>query len=299
MSPLYDAHSYLLEREVLRVAAKKKPDIVHLMYLETDLGLLGDRTNLRGGALIATTHQPRSWWNLVHGRPEVVRALDGLIVLTDDEANYWEKVLPGRVWVARHGVDIEFFCPSENEAAETSEPRCLVVGHWLRDLPTLARVVDLLGERTPSLGFDIVIPLVARSDDVLMRLARHRNVSFFANLSDEELRDFYRRSAVLLLPMIDATANNAILEAQACGTPIVSTAVGGINTYVTPSFADLLPVGDAEGIADAVVRLVKSDDERAARARAARDHAVENLSWRRLAPRALEVYENVLRKKGG
>jgi glycosyltransferase involved in cell wall biosynthesis len=119
-------------------------------------------------------------------------------------------------------------------------------------------------------------------------------VVFHAGLSDEELRDLYRRSTLLLLPMLDATANNAILEAQACGTPIVSTDIGGVASYVDSSFADLLPVGDVEGLVDAVVTLVESRDELERRGRAARDHAVQHLSWQRLAPRIFTIYENVL-----
>ena len=295
-SPIYDAHSFLLEREVERTVRRERPDIVHLMYLEKDFGRLADRSRTDGCALIATAHQPRSWWTLVHGNPEVVRSLDAIIALTDREAEFWEEILPGRVFVAPHGVDVEFFCPAENSTVQPSEPRCLVVGHWLRDLRTLGQTVDLLVERRPGIGFDFVIPVVARSTDALLRIARHDSVAFHAGLSDEELRNLYRHSTLLLLPMLDATANNAILEAQACGTPIVSTDVSGVASYVDSSFADLLPVGDVEGLADAVVRLVESDSERERRCRAARDHAVEHLAWQRLAPRMLEVYEGVLRR---
>ena len=293
-SPLYDTFSYLLEREVERSLRRHHPDLVHLMYLETDLGLLADRSRTNASGLIATAHQPRSWWNLVHGKPEVVRALDGLIVLTEREAEFWAEVLPEPVYLAPHGVDVDFFCPSEDDRHHVSESRCLIVGHWLRDLRTISEVVDRLCRRFPEIGFDFVIPLAARSADELHRIARHDAVAFHAGLSDRELRDLYRRSTLLLLPLLDATANNAILEATACGTPIVSTDVAGVAAYVDPSFADLLPVGDVVGIVNAVERIVLTEGERQRRGRAARTHAVENLSWKSLALRWLEIYQAVL-----
>ena len=51
------------------------------------------------------------------------------------------------------------------------------------------------------------------------------------NVSDEKLRDFYQKSYLLLMPMESCSANNSLVEALACGLPVVTTAIGGIEDY--------------------------------------------------------------------
>lgn len=293
-SPNYEASSYILERKVLREVSRSKPDLIHLMYLEKDLGLLADRARDIGCPLLATAHQPSSWWKLMHPRPEVTECLAGVVVLNESETSFWEAILPGRVYVAPHGVDVEFFRPSEERQWKDRAPSCLVVGHWLRDFATLTSVVARLADVLPELSVDVVLPHETRSVAQHFALARHQSVTFHAGLTDDELLALYQRSSLLLLPLLDATANNAILEAMACGLPIVTTDLPGLGTYVDPSFADLLTAGDVEAAVDAVVRIVGAEDERVRRGEAARTHAENNLSWHRVAGRLLDVYKSIL-----
>jgi len=85
---------------------------------------------------------------------------------------------------------------------------------------------------------------------------------------------------------------------MACGLPIVSSTVGGLLDYTRESFADLLPVGDAEGMAYAILRLAGNPDERRTRGMAARRHAEENLTWENIARQTIRVYEKALHGEG-
>jgi glycosyltransferase involved in cell wall biosynthesis len=74
-------------------------------------------------------------------------------------------------------------------------------------------------------------------------------------ISETELVGLYRSADILFLPVINATANNAILKALACGTPVISTLVGGVPDYVNDESGWLLPVGDVVGHVDLIASL--------------------------------------------
>jgi glycosyltransferase involved in cell wall biosynthesis len=103
-------------------------------------------------------------------------------------------------------------------------------------------------------------------------------IELIAGLSDEQLREEYRQAWVLLLPLLDTTANNSVLEGLACGTPVVVSGTGGIRDYVGPATAALCPAGDAKAHAFATIDLLRDSARRDAAARAARTQA-ENFAW--------------------
>jgi len=103
-------------------------------------------------------------------------------------------------------------------------------------------------------------------------------VELVTGLSDEQLLEEYRRAWVVLLPLIDATANNSLLEGMACGTPVVVSDIGGIRDYAGPECGALCPPGDAQAHGAAVIELLLDSLRRKAAGRAARARA-EMCAW--------------------
>jgi glycosyltransferase involved in cell wall biosynthesis len=64
--------------------------------------------------------------------------------------------------------------------------------------------------------------------------------------------------------------------------------------YTRDSFADLLPVGDVEGMANAVLRLADDFQERQHRGIEARLFAEQNLTWGKIATQTLEIYTKII-----
>jgi len=120
-----------------------------------------------------------------------------------------------------------------------------------------------------------------------------RNVEVVSGLSDDELRISYREASCLLMTLEVATANNALLEAMACGLPIVSENVGGVSEYTGLRCAMLCEPGLAEALKRSILKLYRNPDMITRMGLLARERA-EELNWPRVAQRTVRLYEDVL-----
>ena len=136
--------------------------------------------------------------------------------------------------------------------------------------------------------------------------AEHRGeVRFLGAVGDAELLEQYRRAAVLVLPSVDTTCYGkhvrisellglSVLEAMACGTPVVASRLGGLREVVRHGETGfLVPPGDVAGLRDHL-ELVLGDPGLGRRlGENARRLAIEQFSWDACARRCLEAYEAI------
>lgn len=276
-------NAWLAEAEVLAACASEGADIVHAIDGELALWLLPrlPAALFAGGRrprMVATFHQPAALLaGMVNGR--LLARLDAAILLCEAQRPAVAPHLPAaRIHVIPHGIDSGFFTPGPRR--EGAELRLLSVGHWLRDHATAFAALKLLREAGLRPALRLVTPQVPPEVPP--------GVTVESGLTDEELRQAYRDADLLLLPLADATANNAILEAMACGRPVVTTDVGGV-AEMTEGAARLVPPGDARALAGAVAALAGDPTAAAALARAARARA-EALDWRHVGARHAALY---------
>jgi glycosyltransferase involved in cell wall biosynthesis len=139
------------------------------------------------------------------------------------------------------------------------------------------------------LQFHLIVPRFARDTPACQLMASSPRVRWHADLRDEDLREVYRRADLLVLPLLDSTANNGLLEGLACGLPAIVTDVGGVREYTRDTFADLVPVGDAATIVAILQRHLRQRDALPERAAAARRHIEHHLTWRQSARQFVSI----------
>ena len=259
--------------------------VVHHLYGEESFRFGGYVPRLRGSRLVATFHIPPSRFAEYVARPALLGRLDAVIAVSRCQLELlgrWTR--PGRVFFVPLGVDVDFFTPA---SAPPEELRCLFVGYFLRDFETLERVIEALAPHRVPLDL-VLTPGKAR------RFAGRPGVTVHSGLSDEALREVYRRAGALVLPLLDSTSNNAFVEAMACGVPAIANDVGGVRDYCAPEHSIVLPDRDPAAFVEAILALRDDPARRAAMGRHARERAEREFDWRIVAASVRDVYRRAL-----
>jgi len=120
-------------------------------------------------------------------------------------------------------------------------------------------------------------------------------VTFAGWVGQPDLLDFYRRADIFATATTWEGMPNTVLEAMACGLPVVGTDAPGMNQLVTDNRNGfLVPVKDSARLADRLRRLVDNPAERARMGRESRKIAENQFSWDFIAEQYVAVYQRIV-----
>ena len=206
-----------------------------------------------------------------------------------------------RVIFAPPGVDTKLFCPAE-EAPPVEAPGVIICVGRLGDprkrvdllFDAYARLSDRLEDPPRLLLAGFSAP--SEANWVKARtLGVAERIEFRADVSRQELVDLYRSASISVLSSDEEGLGIVIVEAMACGLPVVSTDCGGPSTSIVHGETGMLvPCDDAEALASAMHALMVDPEKRARMSRRARTRSVEVFSLEASARPFLDWYDRAL-----
>lgn len=235
-------------------------------------------------ALIGTFHASVRKLPDVLKRPARVRVYDFITLMSATQKPFFlEAGIPeNRMRVILHGVDTGRFVPGAAARPAEGPLRGLMVGSTERDHDFLAAVAR-------GAGRDVLRLVVVAPAEQLAAYRGADNVELRDRVPFAELLRLYQESDLLVMPLHDATANNALLEAMACGTPVMTNRVGGVPEYVDPACSALLDGKRLEEWIDRLRALALRRDTLAGWRAGARAGA-ERFEWKLKAAEYMQLY---------
>jgi glycosyltransferase involved in cell wall biosynthesis len=203
--------------------------------------------------------------------------------------------------VVPNPIDIRGFSPNESPR----EREVLFVGRLERGkgLAIFCRVAPLVLSRCPDvrvrvLGSDGMDENGRSWRSRILDSVREEDRSriAFEHVSRRELVNSYRQASVCIVPSLWENCPYVVLEAMACGTPVVATRRGGLPELIQHGRTGFL-VGpeDAEGFADAICDLMNDPEKSRRMGLAARRQAESVFSTSTVAGRMVDVYRELCR----
>ncbi len=251
------------------------------------------------------------------------------VVLTENSSNFvrGRVVHPGQHWVVRRTLDkMDVTLAVGQELADVLSqyergPSVQVLGNvvdteFFQPASTFPPYEPLVfasvGNLIPLKGIDLLLQAFAQqfrgqgvqlkiggsgSEEANLKVLTHRldiesQVAFLGRLSREQVRDLYQTSHCIVSASHTETFGVTLIEAMACGKPVIATRSGGPNGFVTPAAGILIPTNDVPSLADALVQMKQSYSQYDATL--IRQYCVERFSETSISEKLEAIYSSVV-----
>lgn len=252
----------------------------------------------------------------VQGETQIVAAADALIANTDAEAASLVSLYdacPDDVFVVPPGVNLKRFTVGEGRMDARDYLGLPRDGHVVAFIgriqphkgpEILIRAIDEMLKHSPNLKQKLYVAIVGgasggtlseveRLKDLVKWFGLSHIIRFIPPVPRSSLPQWYRAADLVCVPSYSESFGLVALEAQACGTPVVASAVGGLRTAVADGISGVLVDGhDPKAWSSVIARLLQSPDRCAELARGAVEHA-SHFGWEKTAAGIHEIFHRL------
>jgi len=287
-----------------------KADILHCHW--TVSGLVAIWGAGRGKAIILSVRGSdinmlnNKWMRRLNAY--ITARMSHIVAVSEDIANKLQAsgVPREKIRVIANGVDARF-CPADKtqmrrELGLAAEDFIVLFVGLLVPVKGLEILVDALSAwGAEKANWTCVLVGDGPLTDILQQQAIDAEIDermrFVGRRSSQEIPQWMQAADVLVLPSYSEGRPNVVLEAQACGTPVVATRVGGTAELVVEGETALLVESGDSAQLRAALELLRDDALRCGdMGRRARAHVeASGLTWEASANQLEELYRSVLR----
>jgi glycosyltransferase involved in cell wall biosynthesis len=229
----------------------------------------------------------------------VIRRCDRVLTSSEETALEIERAfgVPGdKIRNVANGLDTDFFRPGNGKS--TMPNRLLFVGNTddpKKGVLYLLQALTRLPEKVTLTIVDHGAPLKVYAPELVQKMGLTRRVTFTGKISAEDLREHYTSAQVTVVPSLYEGFGLPAAESMACGTPVVATRAGALPEVVGEDAAGILvPPRDSQALAGAIERILEDGSGRGKRGKAGRERVERLFSWRSVAERTVQAYQELL-----
>ena len=243
----------------------------------------------------------KRWYSFLKMQENVVEKLPHIITVSntskvDIEEHFRCAHTPLKV--IPNGVDTDVFKPLSSikkirsriiTTASSDQP--------LKGLCYLIHAVHIVKQTIPDIHL-VVIGKQKKSSEsakAIKNLELENSIEFISGISNEQLVEEYARSEIAVCPSLYEGFGMPALEAMACGLPLVSTN-GGALPEVIDGAGIIVKAADSDALADAILQLIKSDEQKTKYRDLALTRVTRHFSWEKIASQYIDYYQQVISK---
>jgi glycosyltransferase involved in cell wall biosynthesis len=223
----------------------------------------------------------------------LIQNADAVLALTEDMRKNLKKINNTEICVVPNGIDLDEY--NTPISCIKNKKIILFVGrlHPVKGVPYLIIAMKSILDKIP----DSKLLLVGYGNEkemleaLTIQLGIQKHVEFVGKVTPEVVKTFMQQSDVFVLPSLSEGFPNVILEAMACGLPIVASRVGGIPDIITNEINGFLVENkDSDEMADKIILLL-GDDSLRRKICDINKNLVKKYSWHNVIVEVEKIYQ--------
>lgn len=230
---------------------------------------------------------------------------DVVVALSEIEANHLTQVFnldPAKISVVPNGVDVAYYPKGTVPAySGPSTPIMLLAVGQLEDFKGhiyLLKALTIILPRFPNVHL-VIVTHNARLLTEYQRFCEENrlddHVEFVDSKATDELASYYSKCDIFVQPSLVDNFPVTILEAMACGRPVVASNVGSVSEQLSDGSGILVTPGDFEDLARAIMLLIKDPQLRSRLGNQARNKIESLYTYQLMCEKHLAAYQKAIR----